>query len=453
METMNQIVRLLVVGNRSHRGDAAADLRALTIAAASQRQLLGSWRVAVFVMAFWLPALTFGSGFDWPQWRGPDRTDVSRENGLLKEWPSGGPKQLWLFKNAGNGYSGPAIANGKLFTMGTRDGAEILIALNADTGEELWTASIGPIVNFDHGGGPRGTPAVDGDRIYALGGQGQLICAAVADGKVIWRGSLSDLGGKTPNWGYSESVLVDGDKVICTPGGSKGAIAALDKTTGKVIWQSKEFTDPAHYSSVIVGEHNGMRQYIQLTAQHVAGVSATDGKLLWKSPFPGRVAVVPTPILHNGCVYVTAGYGVGCKLVKLGAGNQVSDMYDNKEMKNHHGGVVLVGDHLYGYSDGPGWMCQEFMSGKEAWSEKNALGKGALSSADGMLYCLDENNGTVVLAEASPKGWKEHGRFKLNSQSKIRDSKGMFWTHPVISNGKLYLRDQDLIFCYDVKKG
>src|SRR3989475_319783 len=408
--------------------------------------------VPAFAFAFGLLGSSWAGSFDWPQWRGLDRTDVSKETGLLKEWPAGGPKRVWLFKNAGNGYSGPAIVNGKLFTMGTRDGAEILIALNADTGEELWTASIGPLVNFDRGGGPRGTPAVDGERIYGLGGQGKLICAAVADGKVLWNVSLADLGGKTPHWGYSESVLVDGDKVICTPGGAKGAIAALDKATGKVIWQSKEFTDPAHYSSAIVGEHNGTRQYIQLTEQHVAGLSANDGKLLWTAPFPGRVAVVPTPILHDGCVYVTAGYGVGCKLVKLGAGNHVSDVYDNKTMKNHHGGVVLVGDHLYGYSDGAGWLCQEFKTGKEVWSERNALGKGALGFADGMLYCLDENSGAVVLAEASPAGWKEHGRFKLDPQSKIRDSQGRFWTHPVISNGKLYLRDQDLILCYDVKK-
>src|SRR2546426_9698026 len=230
----------------------------------------------VLITVFCLPPLTFGGSFDWPQWRGPDRTDVSRESGLLKEWPAGGPKRVWLFKNAGNGYSGPAIVNGKLFTMGTRDGAEILIALNADTGEELWTASIGPVVKFDRGGGPRGTPTVDGDYIYALGGQGNLICAAVADGKAVWRVAMADLGGKTPNWGYAEAGLVDADKVVWTPGGDKGAIAALDKTTGKVVWQSKEFTDPAHYASIIVAEHSATREYIQLTPQHVVGVSATD---------------------------------------------------------------------------------------------------------------------------------------------------------------------------------
>ncbi|PYJ56374.1 MAG: polyvinylalcohol dehydrogenase [Verrucomicrobia bacterium] len=409
--------------------------------------------VPVFAFAFGLLGSSWAGSFDWPQWRGPDRADVSKESGLLKEWPAGGPKRVWLFKNAGNGYSGPAIVNGKLFTMGTRDGAEILIALNANTGEELWTAPIGPMVKFDRGGGPRGTPTVDGDHIYALGGQGNLICAAVADGKAVWRVAMADLGGKTPNWGYAESVLVDADKVVCTPGGDKGAIAALDKTTGKVVWQSKEFTDPAHYASIIVAEHSGTREYIQLTPQHVVGVSATDGSVLWKSAFPGRVAVIPTPIFHDGCVYVTAGYGAGSKLVKLGADNQVSDVYENKEMKNHHGGVVLVGDDLYGYSDGVGWLCQDFKTGKEVWSEKKALGKGALGCADGMLYCLEEDSGTVVLAEASPKGWKAHGRFKLDPQSKIRDPQGRIWTHPVISNGKLYLRDQDIIYCYDVKKG
>ncbi len=410
-------------------------------------------RLAVFSLAILLGSPMSGPGGDWPQWRGPDRTDVSPETGLLKEWPAGGPKRIWLYKNAGNGYSGPAILNGKLFTMGTRDGAEIMVALNASTGEELWTASIGPMVKFDRGGGPRGTPTVDGERIYGLGGQGSLVCASAADGKVIWRVAMADLGGKTPGWGYSESVLVDGDKVVCTPGGSKGAIAALDKATGKLIWQSKELTDPAHYASIIIAEHNGTRQYVQLTEQHVVGVSANDGKLLWKSPFPGRVAVVPTPIFHDDCVYVTAGYNAGCKLVQLGANDQVSDVYENKEMVNHHGGVVRVGDYLYGYSERGGWLCQEFKTGKQIWSEKNALGKGAVSCADGMLYCLDESSGTVALVEASPSGWKERGRFKLDPQTTIRDSQGRIWTHPVISNGRLFLRDQDLISCYDLKQG
>jgi outer membrane protein assembly factor BamB len=391
--------------------------------------------------------------FDWPQWRGPDRSDVSKETGLLKKWPAEGPKRLWLFENAGNGYSGPAIANGKYFTIGTRDNSECVIALDANIGKELWTAKLGGELENRWGGGPRGTPTVDGDRVYALSGKGDLACINVADGKVLWTASMTGMGGKTPNWGYTESVLVDGDKVVCTPGGSKGAMAALNKTTGKVIWRSTDFTDDAQYASVVPANVHGQRQYIQLTMQHVVGIAAKDGKQLWSSDWPGRTAVIPTPIHHDSHVYVTAGYGVGCKLVKIEPDNKVTTVYENKVMKNHHGGVILVGDHLYGYSDGPGWVCQDFKTGNEVWAERNKLGKGAIACADGMLYCLDEGKGTLVLIEASPKGWNEHGRFTFEPQTKIRSPQGRIWTHPVISNGKLYLRDQDLIYCYDIKAG
>jgi outer membrane protein assembly factor BamB len=390
---------------------------------------------------------------DWPQWRGPDRTDVSKETGLLKSWPAGGPKRVWLYENAGNAYSGPAIVNGKLFTLGTRDGNEILLALDANSGKELWIAKLGEILDNRWGGGPRGTPTVDGDRVYALGGRGALICAQVADGKVVWQETMQNLGGKVPGWGYTESVLVDGNQVVCTPGGEKGTIAALDKASGKVLWQSKEFTAPAHYSSIIVADPNGTRQYVQLTEKALIGVSPKDGNLLWQSSWPGRTAVIPTPIFHDGHVYITSGYDAGCKLVKLGPNNQVSDVYANKVMKNHHGGVILVGDHLYGHSSQPDtWVCQNFKTGEEVWNHRE-FGKGAIACADGMLYCLEESSGTVALIEASPKGWQEHGRFKLDPQTKIRSSQGRIWTHPVISNGKLYLRDQDLIYCYEVKAG
>jgi outer membrane protein assembly factor BamB len=250
----------------------------------------------------------------------------------------------------------------------------------------------------------------------------------IADGKLLWQQSMTELGGKRPNWGYTESVLVDGNQVVCTPGGSKGALAALDKKSGKLLWQSDKFTDPAHYSSIIPVDLNGARQYIQLTVQHVAGISAKDGKLLWKSPWPGRTAVVPTPIYRDGYVYVTSDYGVGCKLVKIGVNNDVSDVYENKVMKNHHGGVLLVGDYLYGYSGNVGWVCQNFKTGEEVWASKK-LGKGSIACADDMLYCFDEGSGEVALIDASPKGWQEHGRFKLSPQSKIRSRDGRFWTH------------------------
>jgi outer membrane protein assembly factor BamB len=388
---------------------------------------------------------------DWPQWRGPDRTDVSKETGLLKSWPEGGPKRVWLFEKGGLGYSGPAIAGGKLYTMGIREDSEQLIAVDAQTGRELWSVKIGEVLKNGWGDGPRGTPTVDGDRVYTMSGRGNVVCANAADGKILWQKAMRDFGGRIPGWGYTESVLVDGNKIVCTPGGDKGTIVALDRKTGELLWQSKDFTDPAHYSSTIVAVHGGQRQYIQLTEKHVAGVAAEDGKLLWSSDWPGRTAVIPTPIFHDGQVYVTAGYGVGCKLVKLGAKNEAAEVYFNKEMVNHHGGVVLVDGHLYGHSDQGGWVCQNFKTGAKVWAEKDALGKGAVTCADGMLYCLAEKDGTVALVEASPKGWKERGRFKLEAQSAQRNPKGRIWTHPVVTGGRLYLRDQEFISCYDVK--
>lgn len=404
----------------------------------------------VFTSAALLAISLSAAASDWPQWRGPDRSDVSRETGLLKSWPESGPKQVWVYRNAGNGYSGPAIAAGKFFILGTRDGSEILLVLDAATGKELWTTKIGTILENDWGDGPRGTPAVDGERVYALSGVGNLICANVADGKILWQASMIALGGDLPGWGYTESVLVDGDKVLCTPGGSKGAIAALDKLTGKVLWQSKQVTDEAHYSSIVPAVINNTRQYVQLMETSIVGVAASDGKLLWRTSFPGRTAVIPTPVVRGNEIYVTAGYGAGCKKVRIEPGNKVTTVFENKVVKSHHGGVVLIGDHIYGHSDPGGWVCQDFATGKEVWIER-ALGKGAVSAADGMLYCLDERTGAVVLAEASPKGWVEHGRFRLTPQTSIRSSRGGVWTHPVISKGKLYLRDQDLIYCYDIK--
>jgi outer membrane protein assembly factor BamB len=388
--------------------------------------------------------------FDWPQWRGPDRDGVSKESGLLKSWPAEGPKRLWLFENAGTGYSAPAIVAGKLFTMGTRDSSEIVLALDANTGKELWSASVGGIFNEKRGSGPRGTPTVNGNRVYAMSGMGNLACINIADGKIVWQQRMSDLGGEVPHWGYTESVLVDGLHVICTPGGSKGTLAALDKETGKVAWRSAEFTDEAQYSSIVPAKINGSPQYVQLTMKSIAGIAAKDGRMLWKCPWPGRTAVVPTPIVRDDLVYVTSGYGVGCKQIKIGPSHEVATVYENRVMKNHHGGVILVGDYLYGHADA-GWTCQNFKTGEEVWNHRD-FGKGAIGYADGMLYCVEEGNGTVALVEASPTGWKEHGRLKLAPQTKIRTPEGRIWTHPVISNGKLYLRDQDLIYCYDVKK-
>ncbi|MGE4179159.1 MAG: PQQ-binding-like beta-propeller repeat protein [Limisphaerales bacterium] len=395
-------------------------------------------------------SITSGAA-DWPGWRGPDRTDHSPDTGLLKKWPAGGPKRLWLNRDAGLGYAGYSVVGGKLFTLGLRGDQEFILCLDAETGEELWAAPAGAKYPNGWGDGPRATPTVDGGKVYAMGGHGTLVCAQASDGKVIWQKSMTaDLGGKLADWGYTESVLVADDRVICTPGGDKGTLAALSKDTGALIWQSSELTDKNQYASPILVRHEGKPQVVQLVTSKVFGVDLASGKVLWQQPFPGRVAVIPTPIHHDDHVYVSAGYGVGCMLVKLGDNNSSSVVYENKVMKNHHGGVIRVGDHLYGYSDGPGWVCQNFKTGEEVWASKK-LGKGAIHYADGMFYCLAEDSGEVALVEASTKDWVERGRFKLEPQTQQRNPQGRIWTHPVVINGRLYLRDQELLFCYDVK--
>ena len=410
-------------------------------------RVLNSW---VSWALGWLLALS-AFGADWPQWRGDSRRDHSPDKGLLAQWPQNGPKQVWSFDNAGLGYAGFAISKDSLFTMGLRDGQEFLIAVNASTGKELWSSPAGSKYPNNWGDGPRMTPTVDGDRVFAIGGQGLLICVEAKNGKLIWSKNLvTDLGGQLQDWGYTESPLVVGDIVICTPGGPQGTLAGLDKSSGAVRWRTSGLTDKAQYSSPILIQHDGQPQVVQLVMNRFFGVSPKDGSVLWKKDFPGRVAVIPTPIYEDGIVYVTAGYGVGCEAVRLGTNNSIAPLYSNKVMKNHHGGVVCVDGYLYGHSDGAGWVCQELKTGKEIWSHKG-FGKGSVTYADGKLFCLDERNGDVALVEASTQGWKELSRFKLAPLSSKRSPQGGIWPHPVVVNGRLYLRDQELIHCFNVK--
>lgn len=396
-----------------------------------------------------LLALT-ATAADWPTFRGADRSDISPETGLLKNWPADGPRRVWLNEDAGLGYAGFAIVGGTLYTMGARDAVEYVIAIDAATGKEKWSAESGALLTNNWGDGPRSTPTIDGGKVYALSGKGILVCLEAVDGKELWRASMIDLGGKVPGWGYCESPLIVGDLVVVTPGGPQGTLAAFDKSTGKMAWQSAGWTDGAQYASAIVVEHNGTRQIIQLTMQSIAGVNAANGEVLWRSEFPGKTAVIPTPIFHEGQVFVTAGYGVGCKSVKIGPGNAVEELYASTDMENHHGGVILHAGHLYGYSGKNGWTCMDLKTGAVRWQEKRALGKGAIHFADGMFYLLEEKTGAVVLIEASPEAWKEKARFTLSPQTTQRNPKGMIWTHPVVSGGRLFLRDQELLFCFDV---
>lgn len=259
------------------------------------------------------------------------------------------------------------------------------------------------------------------------------------------------------DWGFSESPLVDGEWVICTPGGDKGTMAALNKKTGSVVWRSIDWKEVGGYSSSIVAEVDGVRQYIQFTRGGVGGVAAKDGRLLWSAKIARNdIAVIPTPIYHDHLVYVTSGYGAGCGCVRLsrdGDKFKADVQYTNKKLANHHGGVVLIGEHIYGYSDGRGWVCQSLKTGENAWEEKgdNRPGKGSVTCVDDRLLCLEENNGSLTCIQASPDGWKEFGRLELPEKSKIQTMDNKIWTHPVVANGMLYLRHHDLLFCFDLK--
>jgi hypothetical protein len=412
-------------------------------------------RVLVFAVLSW--SLLFASGdawaqnYSWPQWQGPFRNGLTNEKGLLKVWPEGGPKQTWVFDKCGAGYAGPAVVDGRLFIMGERDGSSELIAVDVETGRELWAVKMGPGFENDWGNGPRSTPAVDNGNVYAMDASGVLVCITI-DGQEVWRVTMESLGGKVPNWGYAESPLMDDNKVLVTPGGPKGAVAALDKLSGDVLWRSADVPDFAHYSSAVRGEFHRQPQYVQLLEKRLIGLSAADGKLLWDVEWPGNVAVIPTPIVRNNHVYVTSGYNAGCMLVEVNAQNQAKKVYENQFMKNQHGGVINVGNAVYGYSDSAGWLSQSWRDGEVNWRERDALGKGAIGYADDRFYCVDEKSGEVVLIDASPKAWTERGRFTLSPQSEDRSPRGGIWVHPVVANGKLFLRDQEYVYCYDVKK-
>jgi outer membrane protein assembly factor BamB len=392
-----------------------------------------------------LPALAS----DWPQWRGPERNGVSKETGLLKEWPQGGPTLLWKVSGIGTGYGTPSVASGLLYGMGYRSGNEVAFALNAMTGAEVWVTRIAQANRRGKGydEGSRCTPTVDGARVYLLGDSGDLVCLDSKSGKLIWQKDLvADFGGEVPGWGYTESPLIDGEKLIITPGG-KSAIVALNKLTGAVVWHSSA-SGGANYSSAISADLGGVKQYIQFLSNGVVGIAAADGAALWKYAHPANgTANISTPIYRGGKVFAASAYNTGGGLAdiqKSGAGYSATEVYFTRQMRNHHGGVVLVGDYLYGF-DESNLTCIDFATGAVKWSNRS-VGKGSVVYADGHLYAHSEN-GPVALIEANPVQYVEKGRFEQPDRSRAAA-----WAHPVVANGKLYIRDMDVLLCYDVKQ-
>lgn len=388
---------------------------------------------------------------DWPQFHGPNRDNISAETGLLDRWPADGPALAWQTEGLGEGYSSVSIVDGRIYTMGNRGNDEVVLCLAAADGKPIWSTRNGAAYREGQGNGPRGTPTVDGEHVYALGANGDLSCLKTADGDVVWQiNVLKEFGAGNITWGISESVLIDGDHLICTPGGRSATMVALNKLTGKPVWTAAVPGNPqASYASIIPVEVGGVRQYVNFTHTGVVGVRAADGRALWGDTTAANgTANCSSPVAVDNFVFASSGYGQGAALIQLSAnqgGNVNSKLvYPTKEMKNHHGGMVLIKNHLYG-SDDPGVLkCLDLKSGKVVWQNRS-VGKGALTCADGKLILRSEA-GPVALVAASPQGYEELGRFDQPSRSEKPS-----WSHPVVSHGKLYLRDMDRLLVYNLK--
>jgi outer membrane protein assembly factor BamB len=393
------------------------------------------------------PSPQQASAGDWPQWQGPDRNGLSKEVGLLKEWPASGPPLVWTAGNLGAGYGSIAVKGDRIFLQGSNGKQSIVHSLNRADGKNVWSKALGPSGSNNQGSGPRGTPTTDGDRLYVLTETGDLWCLKALDGTAVWqRNILKDFNGRNLQWLISESPLVDGDHVVVTPGGRAAGMVALDKMSGQTVWVSKDLSDEAGYASAVVGDVQGVRTIMTLTADAGVGVRASDGKLMWRYPrVANRTANIATPVFSENKVFYTSAYGTGGALLGLSAqGGDVSahEIYFTREMQNHHGGVILVNGYLYGFNNSI-LTCLAFGTGESMWRHRS-VGKGSLTYADGNLYLLGEDN-VVGLAEATPGGYREKGRFKIADQGLPS------WAHPVVSGGKLYIRNQSTLASYDIR--
>lgn len=396
----------------------------------------------------------------WPGWRGPNRDGKSSATGLNKNWEQNPPKLKYMASGLGNGYASVSIGHDRIYSSGNTSRGQEIIALDLQTGGKVWSTPITDVVPKHGYGGSRTTPAIDGEHLYVVASSGAIACLQAADGKIVWQRDFKDFGGKMMSgWGYSESPLVDGDLVLCTPGGDDAMIVALNKSSGEEVWRSKApdlgaKKKGAGYSSIVVSHAGGVKQYVQLVGQGVIGVRASDGKHLWGyADVANGTANIPTPIVHGDYVFATSGYGTGAALLKLSKegtdGVSAKEVYflNANTLQNHHGGVVLVDGHLYcGHGHNRGMpTCVRLEDGEVVWGDVRGEGSGsaAVLYADGHLV-FRYQSGEVVLIEATTDGYKMKGVLTPEYQE------GKSWAHPVIVNGMLYLREQDKLMCYDV---
>jgi len=395
---------------------------------------------------------------NWPQWRGPERNGISQETGLLKEWPKEGPRLLWEARDIGSGYSTPAVVGERLYLLSNQGmDDEFVKALQVKDGKQAWSTRLGKVGNPDQKPSypaARSTPTVDGDLLYALGSDGDLLCLERSTGKVRWQKNLRiDFSGQPGIWAYAESPLIDGDVLVCTPGGADATLVALNKKTGKLLWKSTvPGGEQAAYASVIATTVSGVKQYVQFLQKGLVGIDANNGKFLWRydKTAQGSPANIPTPVSRDGYIYSATGRG-GAGLIKVNVmqdSAEVEQVYASPKLPTAIGGAVLLGDYLFG-TTGQALVCAEFKTGEVKWTERG-VGAGSLCYADGRLY-LHGENGELALVEATPEGYREKGRFTPPGQPERGQSKA--WAYPVVANGRFYVRDAGVLWCYDVKEG
>ncbi len=385
----------------------------------------------------------------WPRFHGPRADNISADTGLMRSWPESGPPAAWTANGIGEGYAGVTTADGLIYTAGNLGDYTVVTALYLD-GRIRWQKENGPAWSHSHEG-TRGTPTIDGDRLYHESPLGQVACFEARSGEMLWsRNILDEFGGENLQWALAESVLIDGDHVICCPGGDGASMVALDKQTGETVWKAEGIGQPAGYASPTMVEHQGLRMILTMTAKALIGVNADTGELLFRHPHTTEYDVnVLMPIFHDGHVLISSGYGSGSQMLKIDvAGRQatVTGVWQSGELDNQHGGVVLVDGYLYGAAHnrhGGGWICLDFFSGQMQYAEQG-VGKGSLTYAEGMLYVLSEK-GTAGLVEATPDGHQVISQFKIPTAGD-----GPSWAHPVVCGGRLYIRHGDVLYAYDV---
>ena len=389
---------------------------------------------------------------EWPCFHGKLRDNKSMETGLLKEWPENGPDLLWTISGLGEGYSSVSIAGGYLYTAGMIEKQTFVFAFDLD-GKQVWKMPNGPSweTTMRHAmsyTGSRSTPTYDEGVVYHLGELGRLAAFDAATGSELWYLELREqFDAEIPEYGYSESITIDGKYLYCNPAGKKGFMVCLDKRNGKLVWANTDIPGTVGFSSPILAEFGGYRQLIAMTSNCVYGVDLQTGKLLWSVPYENQRSNNATDaIFHEGTVFVSSGYGKGSRLIKLTLSRDKivpETVWHTTLMDNHHGGVILHDSYLYGSGhNARGWFCLDLLTGKEMWS---AAGKGSLVYADGIFYCLEER-GTLKRIRATHEAYDLLDAFKVPE-----GGKGMFWAHPVVCGGRLYIRHADKLFAYDIK--